>query len=101
MSTVTLGSLLSGPDAATSLGGSIAFPMMFLSGVFWEINIVPETLQTIGRAMPLYQFHRGLRRLMIVETTDEVWPAFAMLGGMAVVFVALAIRLTRWRDVGD
>ena len=98
---MTLGSLLPDPDAATSLGGSIAFPMMFLSGVFWEMDIMPETLQTIGRVMPLYQFHRGLRRLMIVGTTDGVWPAFAMLGGMAVVFVALAIRLARWRDFGD
>ncbi|CCQ34624.1 ABC transporter protein [Halorhabdus tiamatea SARL4B] len=97
---MTLGSLLPNPDAASSLGGSIAFPMMFLSGVFWEIDIMPETLQTIGRLMPLYQFHRGLRRLMIVGTTDGVWPAFAMLGGMAVVFVALAVRLTRWRDFG-
>lgn len=98
---MTLGSLLPNPDAASSLGGSISFPMMFLSGVFWEIDIMPETLQTIGRLMPLYQFHRGLRQLMIVETTDGVWPAFAMLGGMAVVFVVLAIRLTRWRDFDD
>jgi len=98
---MTLGSLLPNPDAASSLGGSIAFPMMFLSGVFWEIDIMPETLQTIGRLMPLYQFHRGLRQLMIVETTEGVWPAFAMLGGMAVVFVLLAIRLTRWQDFGD
>ncbi|WEL21855.1 ABC transporter permease [Halorhabdus sp. BNX81] len=98
---MTLGSLLPNPDAASSLGGSIAFPMMFLSGVFWEIDIMPETLQTIGRLMPLYQFHRGLRRLMIVETTDGVWPAFAMLGVMAIVFIGLAIKLTRWRDFGD
>lgn len=98
---MTLGSLLPNPDAATSLGGSIAFPMMFLSGVFWEIDIMPETLQTIGRLMPLYQFHRGLRRLLIVGTTDGVWPAFAMLGGMALVFVGLAIRLTRWRDFDE
>lgn len=97
---MTLGSLLPNPDAASSLGGSIAFPMMFLSGVFWEIDIMPETLQTIGRIMPLYQFHRGLRRLMIVGTTDGVWPAFAVLGWMAVVFMALAVRLTRWRDFG-
>ncbi|WP_135661536.1 ABC transporter permease [Halorhabdus rudnickae] len=97
---MTLGSLLPNPDAASSLGGSIAFPMMFLSGVFWDMDIMPETLQTIGRLLPLYQFHRGLRRLLITGTTDGVWPAFAMLGGMAVVFVALAIRLTRWRDLG-
>lgn len=98
---MTLGSLLPNPDAASSLGGSIAFPMMFLSGVFWEIDIMPETLQTIGRLMPLYQFHRGLRRLLIVGTAEGVWPSFVMLGAMAVVFVALAVRLTRWRDFGE
>ncbi|WP_181686499.1 ABC transporter permease [Halorhabdus salina] len=98
---MALGSLLPDPDAATSLGGIVAFPMMFLSGVFWEMDIMPETLQTIGRLLPLYQFHRGLRRLMIVGTTDGVWPAFLSLGVLAVVFLAVAIRLTRWRDFAE
>ncbi|WP_158853859.1 ABC transporter permease [Halorhabdus sp. CUG00001] len=98
---MALGSLLPDPDAATSLGGIVAFPMMFLSGVFWELDIMPETLQTIGRLLPLYQFHRGLRRLMIDGTTEDVWPAFLSLGALAVVFLAVAIGLTRWRDFAE
>jgi ABC-2 type transport system permease protein len=95
---LVLGTLLHDPDAATSLGGAIAFPMMFLSGVFWEPDVMPPALQSLATVMPLYHFHRGLRRLMILETTDGVAVPFAVLGGMAVGFVALAVRVTRWRD---
>jgi ABC-2 type transport system permease protein len=95
---IALGGFLSDPDAATSLGGAIAFPLMFLSGVFWELDVMPAWLQTVGRLTPLYQFHRGLRRLLILETTQGVVVPFAVLGAMTVVFVALAVRVTDWRD---
>lgn len=98
---MVLGGLLPDPDAATSLGGIVAFPMMFLSGVFWEIDIMPETLQTIGRALPLYQFHVAFRRLTIEGSAEGVPEAFAMLAALAVVFVALATRLTPWRDFDE
>lgn len=95
---ITLGSFIDDADAATSLGNAIAFPMMFLSGVFWEIDLMPEYLQTVAKLMPLYHFHRGLRRLMIVGTTDHVVVPFAVLGGGAAVFVTLAVRVSAWRD---
>lgn len=98
---MVLGSLLPDPDAAVSLGGAIAFPMMFLSGVFWELDVMPAWLQLVAELMPLYHFHRGLRRLMILGTTDGAVLPFGVLGGLAVVTVGLAVRATRWRDFGD
>lgn len=97
---MALGSVLDDPDAATSLGNAVALPMMFLSGVFWQIELMPEFLQTVARLMPLYHFHRGLRRLMVLNSTDGVGVTFAVLGAIAVVALALAVRLTRWRDFG-
>jgi ABC-2 type transport system permease protein len=95
---MTLGSFVSDPDAASSLANAIAFPLMFLSGVFWEVELMPEFLQTLATLLPVYHFHRGLRRLMIVGTTDGVAVAFAFLGAMAAVFLALAVYTTGWRD---
>jgi ABC-2 type transport system permease protein len=96
---VALGSLIPDPDAATSLGGAIAFPTMFLSGVFWELDVMPAALQTVGRLVPLYHFHRGLHRLLILETTDGIGVPFAVMGGLAVVCVGLAVVVTDWRDL--
>lgn len=96
---ITLGSFIDDADAATSLGNAIAFPMMFLSGVFWEISLMPEYLQTVAELMPLYHFHRGLRRLMILGTTDGVVLPFAILGVGAATFLALAVRVSEWQDL--
>ncbi|MFT4958094.1 MAG: ABC-2 type transport system permease protein, partial [Halobacteriales archaeon] len=98
---ITLGSFINDADAATSLGNAIAFPMMFLSGVFWEISLMPEYLQTVAKLMPLYHFHRGLRRLMILDTTEGTLLPFVILGIGSVAFLAVAIRVSEWRDLGD
>jgi len=95
---LTIGGILSDPDAASTVGNVIAFPVLFLSGTFWQLELMPQFLQTVGTALPLYHLHHGLRQLMVVGTTEGVPLAFAMLGGLAVVFLATAIRTTRWRD---
>lgn len=97
---ITLGSTIRDSSAAVSLGLAIALPLMFLSGVFWEVDLMPATIQQVAGFMPLLYFHRGLRQLMIVGTTDGIVLPFAVLGGMAIVFVALAVRTTRWQDFG-
>lgn len=96
---ITLGNFIADPDAATSIGGIVAFPMMFLSGVFWELDVMPPWLQSVGELMPLYHFHLGLQRLMIRETTAGLLVPVAVLGGMALVFGALAVWTTAWTDL--
>ncbi|MFB6152454.1 MAG: ABC transporter permease [Haloarculaceae archaeon] len=98
---MALGGTLANQDAAIALGNAIAFPMMFLSGVFWEVDLMPASLQFVARLMPLYHFHRGLRQLMVLDTTEGVLVPFAVLGALAVVFVGVAIHTTRWKDFGD
>lgn len=97
---MTLGTLVDDPDAASSLANAIAFPLMFLSGVFWQIELMPDFLQTLATLLPLYHFHDGLRQLMIVGTTDGVAVAFLSLGVMTAIFLPLAVYATRWTDFG-
>lgn len=96
---ITLGNFIADPDAATSIGGIVAFPMMFLSGVFWELDVMPPWLQTVGELMPLYHFHLGLQRLMIRDSTAGLLVPVAVLGAVALVFGALAVRTTSWTDL--
>ncbi|AGN02928.1 ABC transporter [Salinarchaeum sp. Harcht-Bsk1] len=95
---LTLGGLVSDQDAATSLGNAIAFPVLFLSGVFWDVELMPEYLQQVAELLPLYHLHRALRQLMVVGATEGVPLAVGSLGLLTVVFLGAAIRITRWRD---
>lgn len=96
---MALGSLVDGSDAATSLGMAIALPMMFVSGVFWELDLMPEYLQTVAMLTPVYHFHRGLRQLMVLDTTHGVGVPFAVLGIGAFLALVVAVRVTQWRDL--
>lgn len=96
---MTLGSLVEGSDAATSLGMAIALPMMFVSGVFWELDLMPEYLQTMATLTPIYHFHRGLRQLMVLDTTQGVGVPVAILGVGATLALVVAVSVTQWQDL--
>lgn len=96
---MALTNFVEGSDAATSLGMAIALPMMFVSGVFWELDLMPEYLQAVATLMPIYHFHRGLRRLMVLGTTDGVILPFTILTVGAILALAGAVRTTQWRNL--
>lgn len=91
-------SLIREPGSATSLGVGIALPLMFISGIFWELDLLPATLQQVAEFSPVTHYHRSLRELMILDSMDGVWMTVAVLAVMAGVFVPLAIQLTDWSD---
>lgn len=97
---MVVGSFIRDPGAAISLGAGIAFPLMFVSGIFWELELMPETVQQVAELSPVTHYHRSLRELMILESMDGVWLTLAVLTVMAVLFVSLAVYLTTWDEFG-
>lgn len=93
-----VGAVIQTPGSAISLGGAIALPLMFISGIFWELDLMPATLQTIAEFSPVTHFHRSLRELMILDSLAGVTLTIAMLAGLAVVFFAGAVYLTNWQE---
>ena len=96
---VFLGGVLRDVEAATALGNAIVYPMMFLSGSFWPLDIMPSFTQSVARALPLFYFGEGLRQTLILQAPSMVLLPFAVMVSLAVIFVALAILKTRWRDL--
>jgi ABC-2 type transport system permease protein len=82
---------------AAPLANLVAFPMMFLSGVFFPRFLMPDWLQTASDFLPLTPLIDGLR-LIITEgrTLLELGPELAMLGGWLVVIYAIAFKVFRW-----
>ncbi|KYK35861.1 MAG: ABC transporter permease [Theionarchaea archaeon] len=96
---MVLGGVIKDVEAASGAGNAIAFPMMFLSGAFWPIEMMPEYLQTVAKFLPLHYFHEGLRQLMIFDNPEKSVTAFVILGVFAVVFIAVAFKVTRWKEL--
>jgi len=95
---MTVGGIVQDPGSAISLGGAIALPLMFVSGIFWELDLMPPTLQTVAELSPVTHFHRSLRQLLIVDSTSGVAPAAALLAILSVLFTFGAVLTTSWQD---
>jgi len=60
-----IGTIISGlasePREAMMLSNLLRFPMMFLGGVFFDINLMPSPLPVVARALPLTYATEGLK----------------------------------------
>jgi ABC-2 type transport system permease protein len=84
-------------DAAQGIGNAVALPMMFLSGVFFPTDTLPEVLQEVVRYLPLTPLIEALRKVSIEEQSiTDTGPQLLLLGGWVVVSFLLANRMFRF-----
>ena len=84
-------------EAAQPIIQLVQFPMMFLSGIFFPIEILPATMKPVINAMPLTYLGDALRQIMVDATPlHSLWLDAAVLGAWLVVCMILAIRLFKW-----
>lgn len=75
----------------------VQFPMLFLSGIFFQVEMMPAFMRPIVNAMPLTYLADAFRQIMVESTplysleTDA-----AVLAAWMVVCMVLAIRFFRW-----
>lgn len=75
----------------------VQFPMMFLSGIFFPIEVMPDFIKPVMKAIPL-TYLADLLRQEITGWAPLHTPAtnLAVLGGWLIVSLAVAIRFFRW-----
>ncbi len=84
-------------NQAAPLANLIAFPMMFLSGVFFPRFLMPGWLETASAFLPLTPLIDGFRKIITEgQTILEIGPELAMLSGWLVVIYIIAFRVFRW-----
>ncbi|HUZ01481.1 MAG TPA: ABC transporter permease [Thermomicrobiaceae bacterium] len=98
---LAIGFLISGvarnTEVADSLSNAIAFPMMFLGGVFFPLDSAPAWMRPITDVIPLTYFANGLRDIMIHgATVFGVWGDALVMLGTAAVALVLAVRFFHW-----
>jgi len=85
-------------QSAAAAANAISFPMMFLSGSFFPIELMPGFLQTFARMLPLYYVNEGLRAAMIFEDNLAAQADSAIIGVFAAAVFILGIIATKWEQ---
>jgi ABC-2 type transport system permease protein len=85
-------------EAANGITQVVQFPMMFLSGVFFPLEAMPQFLQSIARLIPLTYLADALRQVMVGGTPfAPLWVCAAVLVAWLVVCFAIASRKFQWQ----
>lgn len=97
-----LGSVAKTQQAVMAVGNIVIFPQIFLSGVFYPIESMPELIQPIARVLPLSFVSTAMRE--IANNGASLLSIVPSLIGIAVWFVIafiLATRLFVWKEVAN
>jgi len=78
-----IGTIISGlasePREAMMLSNLLRFPMMFLGGVFFQVEAMPTPLPYVARAMPLTYATEALRAIQAGSTSTVLIDALVLL----------------------
>jgi len=76
---------------------SIQFPMMFLSGIFFPVEMMPGFMRPIMDAMPLTYLGDSLRQIMVESSALHAHLVNGVvLGGWFLACLTAAVRFFRW-----
>jgi ABC-2 type transport system permease protein len=85
-------------ESAAAAANAISFPMMFLSGSFFPLEMMPGFMRTVARTLPLYYVNEGLRASMVFEDHMTALRYSAIIGMFAAVVFILGIIATKWEE---
>ncbi|MEX0964642.1 MAG: ABC transporter permease [Pseudohongiellaceae bacterium] len=97
-----LGSVAKTQQAVMAVGNIVIFPQIFLSGVFYPIESMPELIQPIAKLLPLSFVSTAMRE--IANNGASLLSITPSLIGIAVWFViafVLATRMFVWKEVAN
>lgn len=84
-------------NQAAPVAQLVAFPMMFLSGVFFPRFLMPDWLQSITAFVPLSPIVDGLRRITTENASLlQLGPELMVITAWTIAIYFLAFRSFRW-----
>lgn len=97
-----IGSIAKTQQAVMAIGNIFIFPQMFLSGIFYPIESMPELVQPIASLLPLSFVATGMREIAINGAAlSAVIPSLLGIAVWFVVSFVLATRLFVWKEVAN
>ncbi len=95
---VLAGSSSKSEESASVIGNIITFPMMFLSGTFFPVEIMPGWLQTVAHVLPLYYIINGLNSVMVYSNMRAASVDILVSIVVSVVIFIATIRAFNWKE---
>lgn len=93
--------LLRDSESSSLVLGTLLPIVLFLSGIFLPLQLLPAVLQDISRFIPLTYFGDALRSDLVgFDGEFARWVSYLAMGGTAVIGTLLATRTFRW-DQGE
>ncbi len=94
---MSIGGWAKNENQSAPLSNLVAFPMMFLTGVFFPTYLMPQWLQNISHFLPLTPIIDGIR-MIITENASLITlaPQLAIIAGWTIIVYAIAFRVFRW-----
>ena len=87
-------------QAIMAMGNIVTFPQMFLSGIFYSIDILPAVIQPVAKVLPLSFLANGLRDIVVNGAGFfAILPNLLGLAAWSGIFLILAIRAFVWKEV--
>ncbi len=88
--------LIPSARAVVVVGNVVLYPLMIFSGVMVPLEVMPDTVLTISRFLPLTHLVALLRGLWFGEGWGGYLTEVAVLAGIAIVGMAIVARTFRW-----
>jgi ABC-2 type transport system permease protein len=86
-------------DAAPAYTNIVFLPVIFISGVFYDVGNAPSFLRDLAQALPLTHIIDGLSAALVTgEGLSHNVSGLAVIGIWAAAGIALAIRGFSWDD---
>lgn len=82
-------------DAAPAYTNAVFLPLIFISGVFYSADDLPQALKAVAEVLPLKHLIDGLSEAIVGGGGDAA-TAVAVVGAWAAAAVVVAIRFFRW-----
>ena len=82
-------------DSVPAYQNAVFLPVIFISGVFYSADDLPEVLKVIAEALPLKHLIDGLSEAIVGGGGDAATAAL-VVAGWTVAGLVLAVRFCRW-----
>ncbi len=93
-----VGTISRSVESAAVVGNLITFPMMFLSGTFFPVSLMPTYLQNIAHVLPLFYMIDGLNQVMVYTNLAQALFDVEIILVISAIFFALAVAFFKWRE---
>jgi ABC-2 type transport system permease protein len=93
---VAFSHIIPNEEAAPAYMNAVFLPVIFISGVFYSADDLPDALKAVAEVLPLKHLIDGLSEAIVGGGSADVGTAALVVAAWAAVALFLAVRFFRW-----